>query len=198
VNNSIFYNYAANELIVKILYVGITLTLILLAGVIVYSILLIKAHKINTFAEIYSNTLVISVFSQAILKKFRPVYYKSLYVIKLSDIVDISIHKNNIVINSNARYIHDKAERLYYGKGKTDISFDVWWYDYNCTSTTNKVAVPDIFMNSSRFIKAVRRASLSQKARLDRRNKYHEQLMALASKPVKSNKRGNLNNTRRF
>ena len=65
VNNSIFYNYAANELIVKILYVGITLTLILLAGVIVYSILLIKAHKINTFAEIYSNTLVISVFSQA-------------------------------------------------------------------------------------------------------------------------------------
>ena len=163
-----------------ILIASFALTFLLLLIISFFCRNLIKAHKINTFIEVCDNTLIISRYSQTVFSGFKKTYYKNIYITKLSELKSISVSKGNIFASGKIRAIYDKADRLHYSYNDKDIQFDCQWYDYNSNKEMNSIHIPDVFSNTPRLLKILRHASSFEKARIERRKQYHEQMMARA------------------
>lgn len=151
---------------------------------------LIKGHKRNTFIDISDNYLIISCYKQTVINHFKKLYYKDLFIIKLSELKSITLKKRKIIFSGKIRMISDKADRLHYtADGKENISFDVWWYNYNSTAELDLIAIQDVYNSPPRVVKIIRHASSFEKARLEKRKKYHEQMLRLARGPIRREKR---------
>ena len=151
---------------------------------------LIKAHRKNTFIDVLSNYLIISCHKETVINRFKKIYYKNLYIIKLSEIKSITLKKRKIIITGKIRMINDKAERLHYTTDeKGNVKFDVWWYNYNSTAELEKIDIHDVYNNPSRVVKMIRHACSFEKARLENKKKYHEQMLRLAKAPVRRERR---------
>jgi hypothetical protein len=178
------------ELLNRVLFTGCSI--MILYCLISYLICshLVNAHKKNTFMEICSNTLVISQHRQTVIRRFRKDYYKNLYILPLTELNKISLSKGKIKVSGKIRAIYDKADRLHYqADEKKGIKFDVWWYDYNSSEELESIEIADVYHNSPRLLKIIRHASSFERARLEKRLKYHNQMLALAQMPIRRTKR---------
>ncbi len=142
----------------------------------------LSAHKANTFIDIHNGKLIISLYNQTIFKKFKRVYYKSVYVVNLYELENINIDESNLHIKGKIKYIHDKSDRLHYEFIDKNLEFDYWWYNYNCTESLEEVLIPNLFSSSSRLVNFIMKISKLEKARAERRKKYHDELIAIAKK----------------
>lgn len=180
INEKLLKSTFSQKRLLLILIASCVFTFTLLLIILFFCKNLINAHKVNTFIEVCGNTLIISRYSQTVFSGFRRIYYKNIYVMKLSEVEKISISKGNIFISGKIRAIYDKADRLHYSYTDKDIQFDCQWYDYNSNKEMNVIRIPDVFSNTPRLLKILRHASSFEKARIERRKQYHEQMMARA------------------
>ncbi len=167
---------------------------------ILISVHLIKAHKKNTFIEIFNRTLVISRHAQTVNNGLKREYYKKLYVTDLTKLKSISIVKGNIVLVAPVREFYEKSSWLYYVLSERGISFDTWWFNYNSSVLRDKIEITDVFLNTPRQIKLIRKISKIETERFLRRQKFHEEMLELAKNSVvrksmlrKSSLRRNMN-----
>lgn len=145
---------------------------------------LIKAHKRNTFIHIFNHTLIISRHVQTVYNGFKREYYKKLYVIDLTKLDSIALVKGNIVIKGHIREFYEKSDWLYYTLSDRGITFDTWWFNYNSSVLINHLELNDIFPNTPKLLKRIRKISKIEKARFERRQKFHEQMLELAKNSV--------------
>ena len=186
--------YLSNDFPPKILkicmIVGCSATFIYCLSVFLLCHNLISAHKKNTFVDVLSNYLIISCHKETVINRFKKTHYKDLYIIKLSEIKSLTLKKRKIIITGKIRMINDKADRLHYTTDeKGNIRFDVWWYNYNSTAEFESIDIQDVYNNSPRIIKTIRHACSFEKARIENRRKYHEQMLRLAKAPVRRERR---------
>ena len=57
------------------------------------------------------------------------------------------------------------------------------------SATIEKIDIHDVYNNPSRVVKMIRHACSFEKARLENRRKYHEQMLRLAKAPVRRERR---------
>lgn len=186
--------YLSNDFPPKILkiclIVGCSATFIYCLSAFLLCHSLIKSHKKNTFIDVLSNFLIISCHKETVINRFKNIYYKNIYIIKLSELKSITLKKRKIIITGKIRMINDKADRLHYTTDeKGNIKFDVWWYNYNSTAELEKIDIHDVYNNSPRVLKMIRHACSFEKARLENRRKYHEQMLRLAKAPIRRERR---------
>ncbi len=146
---------------------------------------LIKAHTKHTFVEFIGSYLVVSIHHETTFG-FRKTYYKNLYVMKLSDFESGSLIKGKLTLNGKLRSFYDKSDRLHYSYIDNEFKFDEWWYDYNCLKEVKYVTIPNMFDSPAKILKTARSLSALEKAKLERRRQYHEQMMNRASTPHKT------------
>ncbi len=135
------------------------------------------SHIKHSYIEITPRELIVSRFSQKTWQKFKPVYHKRLYVINYNDLESIRIEKGNIIIKGKIRAYYDKAERLTYSVSAGGIAFDKWWYDYNPLSEHDSLVVKDIFLNTAKAIRLIKKASSFERERLSRFNRYKAKVL---------------------
>lgn len=140
----------------------------------------LKVHKKNTFIDISSRILVVSRHSQTYLNKFKQKYQKRLYVIKLSELQSISTAKGKLIVKGKIRFLHEKADWLLYSFNDNGISFEKWWYDNNAGVMMDTLEVPDVFINTNRAVRLVKRLSSLDKERIKRQQKYHDEMLERA------------------
>jgi len=173
-----------NIFMAKLILVGFGSLLVVLTAGVVISKHFISVHKKNTFIDITSKSLVVSRHSQTYFNKFKPAYYKKLHIINLSELQSINIVKGKIVIKGKVRTLYEKAEWLIYSCNENGICFDEWWFDRNAGTFSDGIEIPDLFLQTARVVKFVRRASSLEKERVSRRKKYHEKMLEMAKSSV--------------
>ena len=182
IDKSISTNLDNQIMVYKLLILTTSILLIILIFGLLSKYHLIKAHTKNTFVEFIGNYLVVSIHHETTFG-FHKTYYKHLYVMKLSDFENGSLKKGKITLTGKIRSFYDKADRLHYNFIDNEFKFDEWWYDYNCLKEINNITIPNMFSSPAKILKTARNLSALEKAKIERRKQYHEQMMKRASSP---------------
>ncbi len=149
---------------------------------------LIDAHKKNTFIDICGDTLIVSIHSQTVLHRFKKVYYKNLYVVRLTELEKPVFTKGRITLKGKVQSYLDKSDRLRYSPSNVGILFDNWWYNYNYKSL-DSITFHDYFVNTPNMLRFVSRASLYEKRKIQKKREFHQKMLDLASNAKRSQKR---------
>lgn len=142
-----------------------------------YSSHLIKVQKMNTFIDLSQTTLIFSQHCQTVYQKLKPIYYKKLYIIKLSELEDITLVKGKITVSGKIRCLTERADRLLYNSDRNGISFDTWWFDYNSGTFLRSICILDNFKSTPKLLRLFRRASLLETQRKALRLSIHEEII---------------------
>ncbi|MFA5659390.1 MAG: hypothetical protein WC900_08910 [Oscillospiraceae bacterium] len=138
---------------------------------------IVSSHVKHSYIEITSRALIISRFSQKTWRKFKPVYYKRLYVIDYKELESLSLFKGKIIVKGKIKTFYDRADRLSYSVSKSGITFDRWWFDYNPLEELSSLCIKDIYKNSSKASRLVKKAAAVERDRLSRFNSYKAKVL---------------------
>lgn len=193
IDTSLYNNVHSQLVIMRFLVIDTFLVLLIFIFGCTFKNHLIKCHKKNTYIELIGEYIVISIHGQTVFGLHRK-YYKHLYLMKLSDLTGVSIHKHKIKINGKIRSYYDKSDRLRYNYTDNKFSFDEWWYDYNCAEELDTITISDVFLSPARLLHSIRNVSAIEKTRAEKHRKFHEKMMALASSPHRKSRSGRIPN----
>lgn len=165
----------------KILFYTSIATICIIILSVIISAVLIHSHKKNTFIEVGDNCLIISIYSQVVINKFKPVYFNRLYVLDYINLDCIRLNKGKIQLFGKIKCYYDKSENLRYTFSKTNqISFDKWWYNNNPASDETFIELPNKFCNTAKALTTARKLAINSKADIIRKNYQKDNLLRLA------------------
>lgn len=147
---------------------------------IIYIIHHLNCHRRFTFIELGKKCVVISVHSQTVYDRFKPKYYKKLYVIYYKDIENIRLFKGKIYIKGKINVYYDRSDLLFYKFNYYGISFDNWWYNYNPSETINSLKLKNYYTKTGKILFLIRKLSVYEKAIEAKHKEYTENMLKLA------------------
>lgn len=179
-----YFNIVVDGISVKLLWklCFISTGLIVFVDIILISFIIhhINCHRRFTFMELGKKCLVISIHSQTVFDKFKPKYYKKLYVINYKDIDNIRLVKGKICVKGKINVYYEKSDTLFYTFNAYGIAFDNWWYNYNPTKTLDTLKLKNYYIQTSRTLFQARKLSVYEKAIDLKHREFTENMLKLA------------------
>lgn len=178
----------SSELLWKLCFVSCGFIALIDMFSVTYIIHHINCHRQFTFMELGKKCLVISVHSQTVYNKFKPKYYKKLYVINYKDIDNIRLVKGKISIKGKINVYYDKPDALFYSFNPYGIVFDNWWFNYNPTKTLDTLKLKNYYIQTNKALFQARKLSVYEKAVELKHREFTENMLKLAEQVRVKNK----------
>ena len=141
---------------------------------------LLEGHTKHTYVQILNRHLVVSRYTQTQRQDGKPVIYKKLWIIRLTEIEDIYYYKRNVIVVAPARTLHEQADWLTYSHDRNGVRFDNWWYDTNGGRRCGGVEIHDMFLNSRRVARTIQNASGRMLEKDAQRKQFRERMLEIS------------------
>lgn len=170
----------SKESLWKLCFISLGVIVFLDIIAVIYIVHHVNCHRRFTFMELGKKCLVISVHSQTVYNKFKPKYFKKVYVINYKDIENIRLVKGKIYIKGKINYYYEKSDTLFYSFNAYGIVFDNWWYNYNPTKTLDTLKLKNYYIKTGKSLFHARKLSVYEKSIDLKHKEFTENMLKLA------------------